>query len=156
MNAARRGEHQPRNPDVTLDRTNRPRLPAGVPVKRLVLDIDGTICTVKRADQSYADVEIRPGVVDALRRYKEMGFEIILFSSRGMRTYSSSVGHLNAHVLPTIVDWLRRHEIPFDELHIGKPWCGHDGFYVDDRAVRPSEFASLDYDQIRALLDAEK
>jgi capsule biosynthesis phosphatase len=125
-------------------------------LKRLVLDIDGTICTTKTADESYADVQVRDEVVQALRRYKDLGFEIILFSSRGMRTYASSIGHLNAHMLPDMIDWLRRHEIPFDELHIGKPWCGHDGFYVDDRAIRPSEFARLSYDEIRALLDSEK
>ncbi|MCE9577107.1 MAG: capsular biosynthesis protein [Deltaproteobacteria bacterium] len=125
-------------------------------MKRLVLDIDGTLCETKQHDQAYADVAIRPEIVDALRRYKAEGFEIVLFSSRGMRTHGGSVGHLNAHVLPVIVDWLRRHDIPFDEIHVGKPWCGHDGFYVDDRAIRPSEFASLSYAQIRELLDAEK
>jgi len=40
-------------------------------------------------------------------------------------------------------------------LHVGKPWCGEDGFYVDDKAVRPSEFLALDYAGLRALLDRE-
>jgi capsule biosynthesis phosphatase len=124
-------------------------------VKRLVLDIDGTICAAKGVAESYDELAIRADVVEALRRYKDMGFQIILYSSRGMRTYASSIGHLNTHVVPGIVEWLRRHEIPFDELHIGKPWCGHDGFYVDDRAVRPSEFARMSYDEIRALLERE-
>jgi capsule biosynthesis phosphatase len=57
--------------------------------------------------------------------------------------------------LPVIIEWLRRHDVPFDELHVGKPWCGTDGFYVDDRAVRPSEFATLDHSDILALLTAE-
>ena len=33
-------------------------------------------------------------------------------------------------------DW----DIPYDEIIYGKPWPGHNGFYVDDRAVRPDEF----------------
>lgn len=125
-------------------------------MKRLVIDIDGTICTPKRPDQSYAELGIRADIVATIRDYKLLGFEIVLFSSRGMRTYANSIGHLNTHVLPEIIDWLRRHDIPYDELHIGKPWCGYDGFYVDDRAVRPSEFAGLSYDEIKAILDAEQ
>jgi len=51
---------------------------------------------------------------------------------------------------------LARHDIPYDEIHVGKPWCGNDGFYVDDKAVRPSELKSMSYDEIRALLDRER
>lgn len=42
-----------------------------------------------------------------------------------------------------------------DEIIIGKPWCGYDGFYVDDKAIRPSEFTSLNYEQIKELLKKE-
>ena len=44
-------------------------------------------------------------------------------------------------MLPDLIDWLTRHEIPFDEIHVGKPWPGPAGFYVDDRCMRPAEFA---------------
>ena len=49
------------------------------------------------------------------------------------------------------MEWLQRHEVPFDEIYVGKPWCGHEGFYVDDKAIRPDEFAKLSYDQIKDL-----
>ena len=52
-------------------------------------------------------------------------------------------------------DWLARHQIPYDEIHVGKPWCGTEGFYVDDKAVRPSEFLALSHDEIHALLAKE-
>jgi capsule biosynthesis phosphatase len=58
--------------------------------------------------------------------------------------------------LPVMIEWLRRHDVPYDELHIGKPWCGEDGFYVDDRAVRPSEFLSKSYEELRALVKNEE
>lgn len=45
--------------------------------------------------------------------------------------------------------------MPYDEIIIGKPWCGYDGFYVDDKAIRPSEFISLNYEQIKELLKKE-
>ena len=44
------------------------------------------------------------------------------------------------NVLPTLLDWLAKHAVPFHEIHVGKPWPGKDGFYIDDRAVRPQEF----------------
>lgn len=69
-----------------------------------------------------------------------------------MRSFGNSVGKINAFTLPVIIDWLARHDIPYDEIHVGKPWCGEDGFYVDDRAIRPDEFSALGYDEVRALL----
>lgn len=72
-----------------------------------------------------------------------------------MRTYDGNIGKINANTLPVIVDWLSRHSVPYDEIHVGKPWCGDDGFYVDDKAVRPSEFARMSLEEIRAVLVAE-
>lgn len=120
-------------------------------MKRLVLDLDGTI-TQDDASCSYADKRPNVAVIDRLREYHDMGFAIVIQTARNMRTFDNSVGKITAHTLPTIIDWLKRHDVPYDEIHIGKPWCGHDGFYVDDRAIRPSEFTDLSYDQIIALI----
>ena len=119
-------------------------------MKRLIIDVDGTLTQGDSAD--YAQVLPRPEVVDMLRTYHAKGFEIALHTSRNMRTHQSSVGKINARTLPVLLDWLARHDIPYDEIWTGKPWCGEDGFYVDDRAVRPDEFARLDYAEIRALI----
>ena len=54
------------------------------------------------------------------------------------------------------MEWLQEHQIPFDEIIVGKPWCGTDGFYVDDRAVRPSEFLNMSYAEIQNLLENEQ
>jgi len=72
-----------------------------------------------------------------------------------MRTYDGNVGKINVHTLPTILDWLERHKVPYDEVIVGKPWCGFDGFYVDDKAIRPSEFTSMTYDEIQEMLKKE-
>jgi capsule biosynthesis phosphatase len=71
-----------------------------------------------------------------------------------MRTYESSVGKINANMLPVLFDWLDRHNIPYDEVWTGKPWCGGQGFYVDDKAIRPDEFVSLSYDEIQELISS--
>ena len=120
-------------------------------MKRLVIDLDGTI-TNDDPSLDYADKQPNYDVVARLRAYQEMGFTIVIHTARNMRSFDNSLGLINAHTLPVIVEWLRRHEIPYDEIHVGKPWCGTEGFYVDDRAVRPAEFLSLTPEQIAALI----
>ncbi len=119
-------------------------------MKRLVIDVDGTLTTGEGG--AYADAEVRHDVVRMLRSYREKGFEIVLHTSRNMRTHQSSVGEINAHTLPILFEWLHRHDIPYNEIWTGKPWCGHEGFYVDDKAVRPDEFAAPSYNEICALV----
>jgi capsule biosynthesis phosphatase len=70
-----------------------------------------------------------------------------------MRTYQGNVGLINVHTLPVIVEWLRRHDVPYDEIQVGKPWCGHEGFHVDDKAIRPDEFAAMPHAEIARLLN---
>lgn len=124
--------------------------------KKLVLDVDLTLTRGKPDGVSYSDVEPRWDVVQRVHQYQQEGFEVILLSARGMRTYANSVGKLNANVLPELIGWLDRHGIPYDEVHIGKPWCGHEGFYVDDRAVRPSEFLRWSREELQTMLTEER
>lgn len=125
-------------------------------MKKLVMDLDRTL-TDPNDGAGYADKAPNKEVVSALRRYRMQGWEISIYSSRNMRTHAGQIGKINALTLPGIIDWLNKHDIPYDEVHVGKPWCGHDGFYVDDRAVRPDEFVGKTYTEIRTLLglDAE-
>lgn len=121
-------------------------------MRRLVLDIDDTLCRTE--DGQYHESEVVEPIRQRLLAYRESGFEIILHTSRNVRSFEGNLGKINARTLPTLISWLDAHDIPYDEIYVGKPWCGHDGFYVDDRAVRPEEFASLDYVQISELLRA--
>ena len=123
-------------------------------MKRLIMDLDDTL--TKSYDGSYMDVLPNKLVIEKLREYKEKGFEIVINTSRNMRTYSGNVGLINANTLPIILKWLEKHDVPFDEIYTGKPWCGNDGFYVDDKSFRPSEFAKLNYEEIVNLLSLEK
>lgn len=123
-------------------------------MKRIVIDLDGTL-TIDRPGVPYADKPPNQEAIARLHEYKRAGFEIVIATARNMRTYSNSVGAINAKTLPGVIAWLERHDVPYDEIHVGKPWCGSEGFYVDDKAVRPSEFCKLSYEEIRALLHQE-
>jgi capsule biosynthesis phosphatase len=73
-----------------------------------------------------------------------------------MRTFEGNLGLILANTAPVLLEWLKRHDIPYDEIHFGKPWPGKGGFYVDDRAIRPTEFLNMTYEQIQAVLNAEQ
>ena len=123
--------------------------------KRIVIDVDGTLCQDKTGDKEYPDLAPVREIVERIKGYKRKGFEIIIYSSRQMRTYNNNVRKIVANTLPVMIEWLDRHEVPYDEIHVGKPWCGYEGFYVDDKTIRPDEFANMTYVQIMKLLTKE-
>lgn len=118
----------------------------------LVMDIDGTLAAHRQPGQGYADVGVVPAVVHRMRELKAAGWWIVLNTSRNMQTHGGNLGLILKHTAPVLLDWLARHDVPYDEIHFGKPWCGNRGFYVDDRAIRPREFATLAPDEIDALI----
>jgi len=121
-------------------------------MKRLIMDLDGTIAGAKT--DTYVDCVPDTEVIRKMQAYRDNGFEIVIFSARNMRTFSGEIGMINEHTLPVVLDWLKRHNVPYDEVIMGKPWCGTEGFYVDDRAVRPDEFKTLSSEGIARLLGA--
>jgi len=123
-------------------------------MKRIVMDVDMTL-TKGKGCLGYEDAIVNQEVVRQLHVYKEMGFEIVLNSSRNVNTYDGNIGKINKNTLPVLIDWLNKNNIPFDEIYIGKPWCGFDGFYVDDKAIRPSEFITNSYEEILEILRKE-
>ncbi len=117
----------------------------------IVLDLDGTLCEIKPPGKSYADVEPRREMLEKLREYRERGWYIIICTARNMRTYDGNVGLIMANTARVVFEWLDRHQVPYDEVHFGKPWPGANGFIVDDRAVRPDEFLKLSHEDILRL-----
>ena len=121
----------------------------------LVVDIDGTLCDIKAAGQSYADLVPRADMIAKLREYQARGYRVLLFTARNMKTHNNNLGLINKHTAPLLLDWLSRWDIPYDELLFGKPWPRNKGFYIDDRAIRPDEFLKLTEQEIHALLGQE-
>lgn len=122
--------------------------------KRVVFDIDGVIVK-KDSNLDYADREPHADVLEKLRAYHESGYYIILYTARNMNTHDGRIGKINADTAKTLLQWLDEHDVPHDEIHYGKPWCGHEGFYVDDKAIRPSEFMECSAKEIREILKQE-
>lgn len=123
--------------------------------KRVVFDIDGVLAK-KNSELDYKDRVPHSGIVKKLKEYDRNGYYIILYTARNMNTHEGRIGKINADTAKTLLSWLEEHEIPHDEIHYGKPWCGHDGFYVDDKAIRPSELLRNSPESIRSLLEGER
>jgi capsule biosynthesis phosphatase len=122
-------------------------------MKTLIVDLDGTITLADTND--YTAVSPNVNLIQQLHKYKNNGFKIVISTARNMRTYEGNVEKINLHTLPVIIKWLDEHRVPYDEVIVGKPWCGYEGFYVDDKAIRPSEFTKLSLEEINQLLDKE-
>ncbi len=122
-------------------------------MKRIIIDLDDTLCY---AEGDYSNARPNQVVIDKLQEYRALGFEIVVHTSRNMRTYEGNLGKINVHTVPVILDWLRGHDVAFDEVVVGKPWCGSEGFYVDDRALRPDEFARMTPDEVARLISSSK
>lgn len=120
--------------------------------KALVVDIDGTICPIKQSHEQYADLKPEPLILARLKALHADGWHIILHTARGMRSNDGNPGKIAKNVGPDLLKWLAQHDIPFDELHLAKPWPGHRGVYIDDRAVRPREFVELSFDELETLM----
>jgi len=128
-------------------------------MKRLIIDLDETITLPApdgHAQLGYEHAVPNLAMIARLREYQGRGFEIVISTSRSVRTFGGNIGKINAYTLPVIVAWLEKHDVPFDEIHVGKPWCGLEGFYVDDKSIRPSEFLRHSLPAIYELLAAEK
>lgn len=119
--------------------------------KAIVIDMDDTICVTDK-DVPYSEREPKWDVILMLRDYSKRGFYIIIDTGRQMRTHNCNIGKINAETLPILIEWLRIYDVPYDEIRVGRPWCGKKGFYVCDSTVTPIEFVTLTYEQIQEKL----
>ena len=86
--------------------------------KVLAIDIDGTICTEERTFERPLAKPI-DGAIDMLRKLKENGNVIILWTARGWEQYKITK------------KWLDDHGFNYDQLLMGKPIVD---LFIDDRA----------------------
>ncbi len=116
-----------------------------------IFDVDGTLCPIKKKEETYADLVPYEAMVAKLRAYKEGGAKIVLFTARNMNSYNGNIGLINANTAKVMTAWLDQWQIPYDEIIYGKPWPGHKGFYVDDRTIRPDEFLNKSVEELDEL-----
>lgn len=99
---------------------------------RIVIDLDGTICTLRKPEEDYADVLPIPGAIEQLQKLKKERHYIIIHSARHMKTCNGDIAEVEKRVGEKTRQWLEKYNIPYDELIFGKPY-GH--VYIDDLAL---------------------
>lgn len=107
---------------------------------RIGVDLDGVICTIKKPDESYADVKPIPGVVEKLTELRNNGHTIIINTARNMKTCEHNVGKVMKNVGLITLQWLEDNKIPYDEIFFGKP---NTEVYIDDRCIRFSSWDEI-------------
>jgi len=107
--------------------------------KTIVCDVDGTICS----NPEYGDYSKCLPINDVCNKLKlenDKGTYIILYTSRNLRSFKGNLGLINKYTSKTLIDWLTKNDIPYDELHLGKPWGEGNLFYLDDKLISINQF----------------
>lgn len=115
---------------------------------RIVIDLDGTICPIKKTNETYDTLPVMPGAVERIRELKSNGHYIIIQTARNMATQEGNLGKVMKNIGKITLDWLEKNEIEYDEIYFGKP-NGH--IYIDDRALRFSDWVNLTQKTIENL-----
>lgn len=96
---------------------------------RIVIDLDGTICSLKKEGETYSDVTVLPDALEKLTQLKKDGHYLIIQTARHMKTCGANQGLAIAKIGKITLDWLEKHKIPYDEIFFGKPYAD---LYIDD------------------------
>lgn len=107
---------------------------------RIVIDLDGTICSIKQVGQSYDDLIPLPGAVHRIKELRSSGHYIIIHTARNMATCESNIGKVIRNIGKMTLDWLEKYKIEYDEIYFGKP---NADLYIDDRSIRFENWSKI-------------
>ena len=101
---------------------------------RICFDLDNTLVTYPTIAGDYSTVKPIDSNLTLLRKLKNEGHEIIIYTARRMKTHNGNVGKVIKDIASVTIDTLERLNIDYDELIFGKPIAD---IYIDDRAINP-------------------
>lgn len=107
-------------------------------MKRLVIDLDGTLCEQKTFE-TYYEALPKKEVIEKLREYALAGWHITIFTARGMNTLQGNVSAIKKHLSYQTKKWLKENNVPYHRLRFGKPPADK---YIDDKGESIDEFVS--------------
>lgn len=106
--------------------------PSNFKQMRFCFDLDGTLVTAPKVPGDYSTCQPIMKNVMLVRELHESGHHIIVQTARRMRTHNGNVGRVIKDIGSVTIKSLEECDIPYDELHFGKPFAH---VYVDDLAV---------------------
>ena len=108
---------------------------------RIVLDLDGVICSLKKPNETYLEVQPNEDVISKMREWKKDGHYLIIHTGRHMKTCDGNVEEVIKKIGPVTSEWLKKWDVPFDEIHYGKPY---GDVYIDDLGITFSSVKQLE------------
>ena len=102
---------------------------------RLIIDMDGTICTEER-QFSRSLAKPNKGAIESINKLYNEGHTIVIYSARTWQEYEMTK------------DWLLKYKINHHELILGKPI---GDYWIDDRAIKFTNWVEVSK-EIRAHL----
>jgi len=108
---------------------------------RIVIDLDGVICELKKPNETYLEVKPNKDLISKMREWKKNGHYLIIYTGRHMRTCNGNVAEVTKKIGPITSEWLKKWDVPFDEIHYGKPY---GDVYIDDLGITFSSTKQLE------------
>jgi len=105
---------------------------------RLIIDLDNTI-TVDDKSRDYDKKPVNTQVRETVNESNK-NFDITIFTARNMKTLQGDLNKIHEITKPIAIKWLEENNIEYDDIIFGKPYCGEDGHYVDDKNISIEEF----------------
>lgn len=100
---------------------------------RICIDLDGTICTIRKEGETYSDVKLKKGAKEMIKKLHDAGHTIVINTARNMGSTGHNIGKAMKNVGKITLDWLNENGIEYDEIFFGKP---NADITIDDRVIR--------------------
>jgi len=107
--------------------------------KRLVIDLDGTICSQEKTGKYHAALP-KCEVIKKINELWTDGWEIVIFTARGMNTCDGDVDQIEKNYREMTQEWLKKNRVCYDKLVFGKLDAD---LFVDDKCIDPGKFVNL-------------
>jgi len=120
-----------RTPDVSTTQVKKDM----IKYKRIVVDVDETLCVVINRDFANA-IPIQP-VIDKVNEYYDKGYEIVINTARGQNSCKTPEEMQKKYGQVT-KEWLEKAGVKYHKLEIG--YKQNADMYVDDKAIDPDAF----------------
>lgn len=101
---------------------------------RVCFDLDNTLVSYPEVHGDYSTVKPNTKIIRICQHLKSLGYHIIIYTARRMKTHHGNVGACIADIGPTTLETLKKFNIPYDEIYFGKPYAD---FYIDDLGLDP-------------------
>ena len=90
---------------------------------RIVFDLDGVICELKKPSESYSEVNPKKGVIEKMKSLRDDGHYLIIHTGRHMKTCGGDITSVIEKIGKITEDWLKK--------------------WIKDRVLISSTFASV-------------